>query len=464
MLARCHADPPTASASGRSPPPTATQVAPRRDRVRARRACGCSRVAHRRAARPAPPVPAEREDAERDLCLIGLVAMLDPPRPEVPAAIERVHRAGIRVHVVTGDNGLTAAAIARRVGIGRGGLTVVTGAELDAMTETRARRPARRRPGDRLRAQLARGQAAHRRRAARAGPGRRDDRRRGQRRPRAAPRRHRRRDGPLRHRRRPRGGHDGAHRRQLRHHRRPPSRPGGGSTTTSASSSSTSSPTPSPRSCPFLVFALSGGAVPLPLTVMQILAIDLGTDTLPALALGREPAEPGLMDRPPRPRSAGRDQRRDARPRLGLPRPDLGRAGHGRVLLHPAARRLASRRPHRAGQPAAPRLPAGHHRGLARHRRLPDRHRVRRPHRPRLAALGRGVQQPPACSAASPSPWPSPRCSSTCRCCTASSAPPPSPRPAARPCAPFPFIVWGADELRRLILRRYHQARPEARS
>ena len=43
-----------------------------------------------------------------------------------------------------------------------------------------------------------------------------------------------------------------------------------------------------------------GGAIPLPITVMQILAIDLGTETLPALALGREPAEPGLMDRPPR--------------------------------------------------------------------------------------------------------------------------------------------------------------------
>src|SRR3954466_2648033 len=60
-----------------------------------------------------------------------------------------------------------------------------------------------------------------------------------------------------------------------------------------------------PEVVPFLVFALSGGAIPLPLTVLQILAIDLGTETLPALALGREPAEPGLMNRPPRPRGEG---------------------------------------------------------------------------------------------------------------------------------------------------------------
>jgi magnesium-transporting ATPase (P-type) len=42
--------------------------------------------------------------------------------------------------------------------------------------------------------------------------------------------------------------------------------------------------------------------IPLPLTVMQILAIDLGTDTFPALALGAEPPHPGLMREPPRPR------------------------------------------------------------------------------------------------------------------------------------------------------------------
>lgn len=58
-----------------------------------------------------------------------------------------------------------------------------------------------------------------------------------------------------------------------------------------------------PEVTPFLVFALGGGAIPLPLTVPQLLAFDVGTETLPALALGREPAEPGLMDRPPRARS-----------------------------------------------------------------------------------------------------------------------------------------------------------------
>jgi calcium-translocating P-type ATPase len=79
--------------------------------------------------------PGQRDEAERELCLAGLVAMLDPPRPEVPAAIARAHQAGIRIHVVTGDNGLTAAAVARRVGIGADGMTVISGTELDNMTE-----------------------------------------------------------------------------------------------------------------------------------------------------------------------------------------------------------------------------------------------------------------------------------------------------------------------------------------
>jgi magnesium-transporting ATPase (P-type) len=58
-----------------------------------------------------------------------------------------------------------------------------------------------------------------------------------------------------------------------------------------------------PEVMPFIVFALGGGSIPLPLTVPQLLAFDVGTETLPALALGREPAEPGLMGQPPRRRS-----------------------------------------------------------------------------------------------------------------------------------------------------------------
>ncbi|MGZ6804341.1 MAG: cation-translocating P-type ATPase, partial [Nocardioidaceae bacterium] len=88
-------------------------------------------VAHR--CQPEPP--ASREEAESDLELLGLVALHDPPRPEVPAAVELCHRAGIRIHVVTGDHPDTAVSIARQVGIGLGGLRVVTGAELDAMPE-----------------------------------------------------------------------------------------------------------------------------------------------------------------------------------------------------------------------------------------------------------------------------------------------------------------------------------------
>ena len=55
-----------------------------------------------------------------------------------------------------------------------------------------------------------------------------------------------------------------------------------------------------PEIVPYLAFALF--RIPLPLTIIQILAVDLGTDMLPALALGTEPPEPGTMRRPPRPR------------------------------------------------------------------------------------------------------------------------------------------------------------------
>lgn len=55
-----------------------------------------------------------------------------------------------------------------------------------------------------------------------------------------------------------------------------------------------------PEAVPSVLFLLSGGRIPLALTVMEILFIDLGTDLIPALGLGREHPEPGTMDRPPR--------------------------------------------------------------------------------------------------------------------------------------------------------------------
>ncbi|MGH8948444.1 MAG: cation-translocating P-type ATPase, partial [Acidimicrobiia bacterium] len=53
---------------------------------------------------------------------------------------------------------------------------------------------------------------------------------------------------------------------------------------------------------PFAVWALSAGRIPLMISVLQVLALDIGTDLLPALALGAERAEPGVMERPPRAR------------------------------------------------------------------------------------------------------------------------------------------------------------------
>ena len=79
--------------------------------------------------------PSRREDAERDLVLLGLAAMVDPPRPEVADAVAACHRAGIRILIITGDHGLTAAAIARQIGIGRDHAAVITEAELDRMSD-----------------------------------------------------------------------------------------------------------------------------------------------------------------------------------------------------------------------------------------------------------------------------------------------------------------------------------------
>jgi potassium/sodium efflux P-type ATPase len=248
-----------------------------------------------------------REAVESGLRLLGVVALADPPRAGVADAVAACHRAGIRINVVTGDHGLTAAAIARQVGIGgpdTPGLRIVAADDLDALPESeldellRDERElvfARSSPETKLRiADALRdlGQVV-----AMTGDGVND-----------APALRRADIGVAMG----RSGTDVA-------------REASTMVLTDDNFATIVSAIRAgrqvydnvrkfvlyifahavPEVVPFLVFALSGGAIPLPLTVLQILMIDLGTETLPALALGREPAEPGIMSRPPRPRREG---------------------------------------------------------------------------------------------------------------------------------------------------------------
>jgi calcium-translocating P-type ATPase len=248
----------------------------------------------------APP----REQAERDLCFLGLVTMFDPPRPEVADAIVRCHSAGIRVIVITGDHPLTAEAIARQVGIGGEGRLVVNAERLDHQHEAEVRQIllqgrevvfARASPEAKL--HIAEELQAQGHVVAMTGDGVND-----------APALRRADIGVAM----------------------------GQAGTDVAREAATMALTDdnfativtaveagrvvydnvrkfiiyifahaTPEVVPFLVFALAGGRVPLPLTVLQLLAFDVGTETLPSLALGRDPAEPGIMNRPPRPRSEG---------------------------------------------------------------------------------------------------------------------------------------------------------------
>lgn len=75
------------------------------------------------------------EVPEQGYAFIGLVGMIDPPRPEVPRALETCRLAGIRVTMLTGDYGLTAETIARQIGLVTGPGKVVSGDELAAMSD-----------------------------------------------------------------------------------------------------------------------------------------------------------------------------------------------------------------------------------------------------------------------------------------------------------------------------------------
>ena len=245
-----------------------------------------------------------REDAERELCLLGLVTMRDPPRPEVAEAVDRCHRAGIRIVLITGDHPLTAAAIAGQVGIGGTEPLIVNAQEFDHLHEQEVKDIlatgrevifARASPETKLQiAEALRGQGHV---VAMTGDGVND-----------APALRTADIGVAMG----RSGTDVARE---------------ASTMILTDDNFATIVTAveagrqvydnvrkfiqyifahaTPEVVPFLVFALSGGAIPLPLTVLQLLAFDVGSETLPSLALGRDPIEPGSMERPPRPRSEG---------------------------------------------------------------------------------------------------------------------------------------------------------------
>ena len=89
------------------------------------------------------PAPAGRRDlrfndVESGLTLLGLVGIMDPPRPEAIDAVERCHDAGIEVKMITGDHGVTAQAIGRQMGIGDA-RAVMTGRELEQLDDEQMR-------------------------------------------------------------------------------------------------------------------------------------------------------------------------------------------------------------------------------------------------------------------------------------------------------------------------------------
>jgi magnesium-transporting ATPase (P-type) len=239
------------------------------------------------------------EDVEKEMTFVGLMAMMDPPRPEVEQAVKQCHEAGIRVIMITGDYGLTAESVARRIGLLEDGRAqIVNGADLEIMSEDQLQNTVKQ-----PQVLFARVSPEHKMRIAAAlkslgeivamtGDGVND-----------APALKTADIGVAM----------------------------GISGTDVAKEAATIVLTDdnfativgaveegrvvydnmkkflayifahaTPEVIPFALFVLLG--IPLPLVVMQILAIDLGTETLPALALGVERAEPDIMKRPPRSR------------------------------------------------------------------------------------------------------------------------------------------------------------------
>jgi calcium-translocating P-type ATPase len=240
--------------------------------------------------------PAGVDDAERDLTLLGLLGILDPPRPHARDAVAACRRAGIRVGMITGDHPATAEAIADATGLRFKNSLVLTGADLpddDALLGALVDRDgiviSRVTPEDKLR--IARALQARGHVVAMTGDGVND--------------------GPALQEAdigiaMGKSGTDVAREaadlvlldddfativEAVRL---------GRATYTNARQFLTYHLTDNVAELtPFVLWALSGGRFPLALGVLQILALDLGTDTLSAAALGPEPATDDLLGRPP---------------------------------------------------------------------------------------------------------------------------------------------------------------------
>ncbi len=250
-------------------------------------------IAHRVRPRRLPRDP---EEAETDLSLLGLLGFEDPPRPEAREALAACRVAGISVAMITGDHPRTAQAIADEVGLRIDSAQVLTGADLPAddqllgaLVDRDGVVIARVDPGDKLR--IARALRARGHVVAMTGDGVND--------------------GPALREAdigvaMGRSGSDVAREAAdlvllddnfativaaIRQ---------GRATFANARRFLTYHLTDNVAELtPFAIWALSGGRFPLALGVLQILALDIGTDTLSAAALGAEPADSAVMHRPP---------------------------------------------------------------------------------------------------------------------------------------------------------------------
>jgi Ca2+-transporting ATPase len=239
------------------------------------------------------------DSCERGMTLLGLVGMFDPPRTEAREAIETCEHAGIRVIMITGDHPVTAEAIARELGLLKGG-RVVTGVELAAFDDATLAREvtnidvyARVSPSDKMRVVEALQQRGHV--VAMTGDGVND-----------APALKRADIGIAM-------GVTGTD----------VAREAAAMTLTDDNFASIVAAVEEGRGIfgnikKYLMFLLSSNVgeiglmagtallgMPLPLTAVQILYVNLATDGLPALALAVDPPEDDLMRRPPRDPRAG---------------------------------------------------------------------------------------------------------------------------------------------------------------